>query len=183
MRSAHALFRTILERVVHFRRNQRGATAIEFAILAVPFVMLTFAILESTISFTAQQVISNSTDKLARQIRTGQITLSNTTKSEFRALLCTDISIMVTDGCPGLEFDLKSYGSYASVPTNITMTPGGDIDTTGFTYNPGGNDTINSLRVFYRWPIITDMMKGTLSGLPGGKTLLYSSATWKNEPF
>lgn len=183
MRTSHAPLRALSERIAQFSRNRRGATAIEFAILAVPFIMLTFAILESTVSFTAQQVLSNATDKLARQIRTGQITLTNTTETEFRTLLCEEVSVIITSGCPGLEVDLKSYATFASVPTTIPRTPEGDIDTTGFTYNPGGNETINSLRVFYRWPIITDMMKASLSNMPDGNTLLYASATWKNEPF
>lgn len=166
-----------------FCRSRDGATAIEFAILALPFTMLCFAILETTVSFTAQQVISNATDKLARQVRTGQITLTNTTESQFRTKLCNEISIMVSSGCPGLEFDLESYTKFSDVPTSITMTAGGDIDSSGFTYDPGGKESINALRVFYKWPVMTDLMKASMAGLPDGKTLLYASATWQNEPF
>lgn len=166
-----------------FVRNRRGATAIEFAILAIPFFMLAFAILETTVSFTAQQVLSSTADKLARKVRTGQITLANTTESEFRELICDQMEIMVSDGCPELVFDLQNYSSFAAVPTSIPIGSDGDIDTTGFGYDPGGNETINSLRVFYRWPVITDLMKSHMAGLPGGKTLLYASATWQNEPF
>ena len=58
--------------VRRFFRARGGATAIEFVILALPFSALIFAILESCVSFAAQQLISNATDDIARQIRTGQ---------------------------------------------------------------------------------------------------------------
>jgi Flp pilus assembly protein TadG len=90
---------------------------------------------------------------------------------------------MVGTGCPQLEFDLDNYTSFAAVPKTIPRTPDGDIDTTGFTYNPGGNGTINSLRIFYRWPVMTDLMRSSLSNLPDDRTLLYATVTWQNEPF
>ena len=166
-----------------FFRDIRGATAIEFAMLALPFALLTFAILETTVSFTAQQVLSNSADKISRQIRTGQLTLANTTEAQFRDKLCAEISIIVGGGCSGLAFDLENYASFADVPVKIDFTPDGDIDTTGFGYNPGGNGTINALRLFYRWPVMTDIMKSSMSNLPDGRTLLFASATWQNEQF
>ncbi len=169
-----------------FRRmgsNESGATAIEFSILALPFIMIVFAVLETALSFTAQEVISNSVDKLARQIRTGQIDATTTTSTQFRQLICDDIKLLVDDTCPELEFDLKSYSSFAAVPKTIPMSSPTVLDTTGFTYAPGGTGTINHLRVFYRWPVITDIMKQHMAGLEDGKTLLFSSSTWQNEPF
>ena len=37
----------------------KGSTAIEFTLLAIPFSMLVFAVLEGSISFAAQQVMAN----------------------------------------------------------------------------------------------------------------------------
>ena len=39
------------------------------------------------------------------------------------------------------------------------------------------------LRVFYRWPVITDFMSKAMSNLKGGKTLHFATVTWQNEPF
>lgn len=166
-----------------FRRDRRGATAIEFAMLALPFALLSFAIVETAISFTAQQVISNATDKIAREIRTGQMTTANTTKEQFRDRICADISMIVGSGCTELEFDLQTYSDFADVPRNIPLSPDGDLDTTGFRYESGAEETINNLRIFYRWPVLTDVMKPHLSNLPDDKRLLFSTATWQNEPF
>lgn len=168
---------------VRMGRDENGATAIEFSILAIPFVMIVFAVLETSLSFTAQEVISNSVDKISRQIRTGQIDATTTTKAQFRQLICDDIKLLVDDSCPELEFDLKSYANFSAVPKTIPMSSPTVLNTSGFTYAPGGSETINHLRVFYRWPVITDIMKQHLAGLEDGKTLLFSSSTWQNEPF
>ncbi|MEM5502848.1 TadE/TadG family type IV pilus assembly protein [Ahrensia kielensis] len=172
--------RTALSR---FKHNKDGATAIEFGILAIPFILIVFAVLETSLSFTAQQVMANSVDQAARKVRTGQIDPKTTDEDQFRAMICHDLELLVSSGCPELEFDLKSYKKFSDVPTTIPMETPKKLDTSGFTYEPGGAGTINHLRVFYRWPVITDIMKSHLSGLEDGKTLLYSSSTWQNEPF
>ncbi len=51
--------------------------AIEFALIALPFFLLIFAIIEVSLSFTAQQVMSNAADDIARQLRTGEITAAS----------------------------------------------------------------------------------------------------------
>ena len=56
-----------------FCRDRDGSTVIEFGMLALPFLLLLFAILETCISFAAQQLMANATDDVARQIRTGHV--------------------------------------------------------------------------------------------------------------
>ncbi len=41
----------------------------------------------------------------------------------------------------------------------------------------------NMLRVFYKWPVITDFMSKLVSNLKDGKTLHFATVTWQNEPF
>ncbi len=41
----------------------------------------------------------------------------------------------------------------------------------------------NMLRVFYRWPVMTDIMRKSMSSLKDNKTLHFSMAVWQNEPF
>lgn len=165
------------------RRNRSGATAIEFSLLALPFALLSFAILETTVSFAAQQVLSNAVDTISRDIRTGQLTLANTTKEEFRDKICSEISVIVGSACSGLVWDLQAYDTFADVPKTIPRTPDNDIDETGFGYDPGSEKSIVQLRLFYKWPVLTDIMQSTMANLPDGETLLYASVTWQNEPF
>lgn len=168
--------------VRRFSRDSKGSTAVEFGIIAMPFFALIFAILESCISFATQQFIANSADRISRDVRTGRLRAADVSGGKLHELVCNQIALMAPDGCPDLLVDLQTYQSFAAVPTGIPMNAG-DINAAGFAVNPGGPSTINHMRVYYRWPIMTDFLRAYMSNLPGGKTLLTTSATWRNEPF
>jgi Flp pilus assembly protein TadG len=166
-----------------FRRDKRGSVAIEFSMLILPFTLLMFAVIETSVSFAAQQLMSNVTDDVARSMRTGKIKTADIDESKLRKLICDRIDILTPSSCPELQFDLRKYANYSAVPKAIVYKPDGDIDTTGFKTELGGQLEIHALRVFYRWPIMADFMRGRLSTLPNGKTLLYAAMVWQNEPY
>ncbi|MCB1418124.1 MAG: pilus assembly protein [Notoacmeibacter sp.] len=167
-----------------FLGNRKGSTAIEFTALAIPFSFLVFAILESSISFAGQQIMANAGDTIARQLRTGQLRPADITEVKLKQLVCDKLSIIVASDCPGLEVDLRQFNTFdAASKVRIKLTSDKDIDTSDFDVKPGGSLTINMLRVFYRWPVMTDLMRSSMSNLKDGKTLLFSTITWRNEPF
>ncbi len=166
-----------------FLKDRRGSTAIEFAMLALPFSALVFAILESCISFAGQQVLSNAAEDVARQIRTGQVKAAAITETSLKTMICDRIKIMVSTGCPGLIVDLREYDTFADAAKERIKLTNGDIDQTGFDVKPGKSQTKNMLRVFYRWPVVTDFMRKWMSNLKDGTTLHFASVTWQNEPF
>jgi Flp pilus assembly protein TadG len=166
-----------------FSRERKGSVAIEFGILAIPFLALIFAILESCLSFATQQLIANSADRVSRDVRTGRLRAADVAGPKLHKMICDNIRLMAPANCPDLVVDLKNYASFADVPVRVPFDGNGDINTTGFGVNPGGPSTVNHLRVYYRWPVMTDFMRQSMSNIPGGKTLLMSSATWRNEPF
>lgn len=168
-----------------FRRDERGNVAIEFGALAIPFAMLVFAILESSISFAAQQLMANATDEVARQIRTGNLTAAQLEddKTLLRTMICDRLEIVVSTGCPGLEIDLKKYDTFEAAAAQRIPFKNNDIDPSGFEIQPGEAMTKNQLRVFYRWPVMTDFLRKSMSNLKDGKTLHFATVTWQNEPF
>ena len=54
-----------------------GTTAIEFALLAVPFFTLIMGIIEMSIMFATASIFEGATGTAARMIRTGQIQQSS----------------------------------------------------------------------------------------------------------
>jgi Flp pilus assembly protein TadG len=167
-----------------FVKNRDGSTAIEFTMLAIPFSLLVFAILESCISFAGQQVLANATDDIARQLRTGQIKATDINETILKNMVCDRLEIIVSEGCPGLVVDLRQYPTFAAAAAvKIKLTAAKDIDTTGFAVSPGPSLSKNMLRVFYKWPVMTDFMRKSMSNLKDGKTLHFAAVTWQNEPF
>ncbi|MBS3648650.1 pilus assembly protein [Pseudaminobacter sp. 19-2017] len=170
--------------LARFVRNRGGATSIEFAMLALPFSLMLFAILESCISFAGQQMLANATDYVARQLRTGQVKAAEMSKPKLEQMICDQINILIDNNCPGLIVDLREFPSFqAAAQVKIKFTNDRDIDTTGFDVKPGPSMSKNMLRVFYKWPVMTDLMRLAMSNLKGGYTLHFATATWQNEPF
>lgn len=169
--------------VQRFISNKRGSVAIEFAILAIPFTMLTFAVIETSVSFGAQQIMANSTDNIARAIRTGQLRAADVSPSSIKNAICQDLSLLVRPGCPNLFVDLKVYPNFPAVPTQIPFNGSGDLVTSGFSIAAGGPLEIHSLRVFYKWPVITDLLSAYISNQSDNTILMFSMMTWRNEPF
>ena len=55
-----------------FVRHQRGSAAIEFGFVAIPFLALTFAIIETALVFFAGQTLEAAAASASRLIMTGQ---------------------------------------------------------------------------------------------------------------
>lgn len=168
----------------HFVRRREGSTAIEFAVLIMPFALLVFAILESCISFAAQQVMTTATDNVARQYRTGQIRPDELSMSDLKDRVCEGMSVMVGLRCKeNLEVDLQTFATFAAAAAERTPYLDGDLNAADFVAAPGGAGTKNMLRVYYKWPVMTDLLRLSMSNINGGKILHYASVTWQNEPY
>jgi Flp pilus assembly protein TadG len=174
-------------RWLRFFSDRKGNVAIEFSLLAIPFSLLTFAILESCISFAGSQLLANATDDVARQLRTGQVKAAGLTEGQVKTLICDQIDILVASGCPGLKVDLRQYTTFQQAANMRIVYVGSgseqELDSSNFAFTPGPSMSKNMLRVFYEWPVMTDFMRKAMSNLKGGKTLHYASMTWQNEPF
>ena len=171
-----------------FYRDSDGSAVIEFGMLALPFLLLLFAILETCISFAAQQVLANATDDVARQIRTGQIKGTDLTEENLRERICGQLEIMVANDCPGLVIDLRHADTFDGLaefkmPLKGTNRLDREIDDDLAKFEPGINTQKNRLRVLYPWPIMTNLMQKSLSTLKDNKILLLATAIWQNEPF
>ncbi|WP_154664875.1 TadE/TadG family type IV pilus assembly protein [Allorhizobium undicola] len=182
-----------------FRRSRDGAAAIEFAILAIPYLMIVFAILETFVAFIAEQVVYAAVDKLGREIRTGNITYNlsrstDQTAAGFRQLVCDEISILLS--CNATEvstptrlwIDVRSFSAFSAIPTTIS-TSSGSLDTSSFAFTPGGASTINMVRFYYYWPVTVDLVRPYISNikLPGTTTtsdyLIIATTAFQNEDY
>ena len=182
-----------------FVRARDGTAAIEFALLAIPYFMIIFAILETFVAFVAEQVVSNAVDTLSRQIRTGQITAANTTGQQFRQAFCNQISVLIACSAAelatptNLYLDVKTYTTFAAVPTTIprvsSSDPYSDLNTTGFSFTPGGSGSINMVRAYYRWQIIVDLLRPYLTnihpsdGSMPSTYLIVATGAFQNEAY
>ncbi|WP_322885167.1 TadE/TadG family type IV pilus assembly protein [Sinorhizobium medicae] len=186
-----------------FRRligDREGATAIEFAILALPFFIVVFASIETFVAFAGEQLLANATDTLARRIRTGDITTEAgkdgfMTEAQFRQAFCEEIAVMMTCSATEATQPSKLYLDVRELPEDLSAFPqavpriGSDLDTSGFTFAPGGPNDYTMVRAYYRWTVITDLVRPLVTKLrSAGESmprdyLMVATATFRNENY
>lgn len=194
MRSVFRFFGQIRK----LRKSSDGAAAIEFAILAIPYFMIIFAIIETFIAFTGEQLVSNAVETMSRKLRTGQITYkidaaTDKEADQFRKLFCDEISIMITcstteaNAPQKLFIDARSFANFSDMPSSVPVK-NGDLDTSAFKFTPGGPGTINMLRAYYKWQVITDLIRPYISNIrPTDASvpsyfLIVATSAYQNEP-
>lgn len=161
-------------------RSSDGAAAIEFALLAIPYFMIVFAILETFVAYTGEQLVANAVDTMSRQLRTGNITynMGRTTDknvTQFRQAFCDEVSILIK--CSPAEvatpenllLDVRTFSTFAQIPSTIPRNSSNDLDTSSFAYSPGGPKTINMVRAYYKWDVIVDLIRPYITSIrPSG---------------
>lgn len=161
-------------------RDREGTTAIEFAFVAVPFLMLLFGVIEIGLAFFANQVLSNATMDAARMIRTGQAHAQGFDADKFKEAMLEHLSgFPITSD--RLTIDVERIDDFSSFTPKPLIKDGELVADTG--YNHGEAGQIIVVRALYRWPMLSSMMKTAYGDLSSGDRLLVATAVFRNEPF
>lgn len=177
----HGLGRLIPTSFKRFARGREASAAIEFGLVALPFTALIFAIIETALVFLAGQTLEAAVANSARLIMTGQAQTAGYTQANFKTQVCAQLTSLF-DCANGVYVDVKTYTDFASVNTASPVT-NGQLDTSKFTYQPGGPGSIVVVQLYYQWPIYVSLYSDNLSTLNGNKRLLVATAAFRNEPY
>ena len=165
-----------------FARQQDGAAAVEFALVAAPFLAMVFAIMETAVVFFAGQALETAGSDSARLIMTGQAQTQGFDQGKFKQAVCARIyGLFNCNG--GLYVDVKNYTSFASINTAKPIDSNGNVQTGTFGYAPGGPGDIVVVRLMYQWPVYVSLLGLNLADSTGSKRLLMSTIAFRNEPY
>jgi Flp pilus assembly protein TadG len=163
-----------------FRRRTGGATAVELAIVALPFFTLLFAILELAMVFIGRTVLDNSLINTARQIRTGQAQTASMTQAQFRQAICEGIAPLLS--CDErLVIDVRRFNSFGGAVTPPPLDQDGNF-TGGDAFEPGAAGDIIIARAFYAWPLMSPT-SFVFANMNGDAHMLSTATAFRNEPF
>ncbi len=171
--------RSLLRR---FAAACRGATAVEFALIAAPFLALMFGVLELGLVFMVSTTLDNATEAAARTIRTGQLQSGGGSAGSFKTAICDNMSWLGASCDSKLTIDVRTFPRFADVSLTDPVTDGA-IDASKTTFTPGNGEDIVVVRAYYEWTLITPMLNAGLANLGGTKRLVYSTVTFRNEPY
>lgn len=166
-------------------RRQEGAVAVEFALIATPFLALMFAILESSLVFFAGQALEATAAEAARKIMTGQAQLAGYSQSDFKTnVVCTFLNNGISlFNCNNVMVSVQTYTSFSAVDTTTPIKNGAlTVDPKNLPYSAGQPGDIVALRLYYEWPIYVSLLSDNLSNI-GNNRLLIATQVFRNEPY
>lgn len=166
-----------------FKKSEKGVTAIEFALVGGPFIYLLCVIFEAGLMLFSEYVIESGVSTSARMIRTGEVRMNGVSASQFKTLVCGNLSTYLD--CPAnLYIDVRKFPTFASVALPAP-TSGGNLSTavtTGAQFQIGCPGEVVVVRAYYAWKLFFPGIS-MLSNLNGNKRLLASGAAFRNEPY
>lgn len=164
-----------------FGRDRRGATIVEFALIALPFFMLLCSVIETGVIFVGNSLLQKATSDAARLVRTGQAQGANMTALQFKNYICGETSPILN--CANLQVDVESFSDFNNVTIQNAVGANGNINPNLTNYSTGGAGNIVLVRTFYSWDIVVPLLRPFFANLSNGDCLLTATAAFRNEPF
>jgi Flp pilus assembly protein TadG len=162
-------------------RSEGGAGAVEFALVAAPFLALLVALFQSGVVFLASRVLDEVVAQSSRYIMTGQAQATSMTQTQFANYVCSQTFALFN--CNNFMINVQNYSSFSAASISTpSLTFNGSQVTNTWSWSPGNPGDIVVLQVMYQWPVILGPLGFNLSNLGNGNRLLISTAVFKNEP-
>jgi|SRR5580692_6780618 Flp pilus assembly protein TadG len=164
-------------------RSESGATTVEFALVAAPFIGLLVALFQTALVFFAGRVLDETVEQASRYIMTGQAQTGNVTAAGFASYVCANTFALFT--CSKFMINVQNSSSFSAASTatpTLTFDGNGNV-TNAWAYNAGNPGDIVVVQVMYQWPVLFGPLSFNLSNLSNGNRLLMSTAVFKNEPY
>lgn len=170
------------------KHDQDGATAVEFALFAIPFIFLLIGMVEVGMLSTAGTLLQGGTDDAARLIRTGQAQNSGDPQAAFEDLLCDRVDLIIN--CNNLVYEAIAIDSSSTGFSGIaddmslvnpTFDADGNLDPSGF--DSGSHNSLVIVRVAYNYPLMTPFVGPFLADNTNNTKLLMATAIIQNEPY
>ena len=176
----------IRSKLTAFRHASQGATAVEFGMVALPFLTIILFILFVSLTLFYRTTLDYATQKAARALMVGTPQQAGQPATQFRTnTLCPYLTLVFFD-CSKLVVNLvtvtetvepTAYVSFVTPDLSAIIVPPPSIS-----YCPGVGSSYEVLEVVYPLPIYLSLFS-TAPNVVQGQFLLMSTATFRNEPF
>ncbi len=161
----------ILKKLQQFRKEHRGATMLEFALIAPIYLFTILGIIELGIVMLTAVILEGAVGNAARVNITG-VSGAEETRAELLQRIVNEDSV----GLLKPEKLLITADVYVDFEQ---LNAGNPLVLPGVPINPGGAGQLVLIQARYNWSFLTPIFSSF-----GGETLnLQSNAIVKNEPF
>jgi Flp pilus assembly protein TadG len=154
-----------------FASDQKGVTAIEFAMVAPPFFMILFGILELAFILIINSSLNMSVASFSRNMRTGQMQAAGLSAgtsgaqislADAKTLICSQLYVVSGAACAAqLQLDIRPLTSFGNTATSNPIS-GTTFNSSTLCYYSGNAGDIVEIRAYYLYSISTPFL---LNGL------------------
>ncbi|WP_267357310.1 MULTISPECIES: TadE/TadG family type IV pilus assembly protein [unclassified Methylobacterium] len=183
--------------VARLWRERSGATAVEFGLVALPFLAMAGACLENGIVAWEQEIIQQAVVEAGRQIYTGSFQTANagttdaaTLLSRFRTAICTQPNgapRVTIFNCANVRVSITPAASYAGATTvsPVASTGNGvsDWNPNFQSYTCGGASSIMVIQAAVDIPVFFPFLGAATANLPNKRRVLQAATVFKIEPY
>src|SRR5215469_570181 len=171
LKSAANAWRLAATAMRRLAERNDGATAVDFALVAAPFLALLFAIMETGLVFFAGQTLETTAADASRLIQTGQAQNQNFDANAFQNAVCQRAWTFFN--CGNLKLDVRTYNDFSSANTSMPVDENGNLRN-DFVFQPGSAGDIVVVRVMYQWPVYVSLfgLDKSFSNMANGQDLM-----------
>ncbi|MBS0232626.1 MAG: pilus assembly protein [Proteobacteria bacterium] len=176
-------------RLHRFKRDDRGATAVEFAIVAIPFLMFIFALIGCALYFFVLNSLESGMDQTSRLVRTGEAITENLTVDQFKQKICSGSGGWIK--CDNMQIWAQHWSDWS----DPTLAPHQCVDqnNTVIANNAPGSDPIATytgtasdvviVTICYEWDFASKIPFLRLGNMQNGAMMMQTATAFRTEPF
>lgn len=172
------------EKLFSWIRRDEGSVAVEFALISIPFIYCTIAIIELSMFFAATNMLEGGVNQSARMIRTGQ--LQNQTEQPpedaFREELCDNLFVLIDCDEVQIEVVAMPDGSFSSID-DYQPAYDGDGNFVPRAFDAGGSGDVVLIRAYYNYQLMTPMFAQIFSNNDEATIPIMSTVVLESEPY
>ena len=164
-------------------RDENGATAVEFGMVAMPFLLFILGIMGMGLYYLAVISLEYSVESAARKIRTGEAEKSALTVGGFKNLICAAATGI---DCSKVTVIIESKKTWSAIVPPSCVTNGSQTPSSGSVGDllsdySGSASQVVLITACYSWPLADNFnfMKFSTSG----PTIIQAATAFKNEPY
>lgn len=171
-----------------------GATAVEFALVAFPFLGMLAVILQTSLLVWAGRNLDDALQRAGRTIYTGQFQKANTGQTDTSALLAamkntmcgaSSSRVATVFDCNALKLNVALSSSFAngSVPTPVDGKTGDWAKGFGTNYSCAQPGAIVVVTAAVKYRVVFSFLYAGIPSFSDGSRLLQSTAVFRTEPY
>jgi Flp pilus assembly protein TadG len=171
-------------RLGRWLRDVRGATAVEFSLVVLPFVFIVFSITEVCVANAVSAALDNATNQAARQIMTGQFTLTGpNATTAFKTKICDNLNWLGSSCTTNLSVSVQTFNAFSNAAKPVVTDANGAFSDQNLAFSGSAAGSIVMVNTYLKWQLLTPYFLTGFNASTDGTTVFESTVAFRNEPY